>query len=89
MDFMIELLNQRIRSTEWELALVCALAVLGVGDHDASRPWKDPHSYPPILSSVIKVSRFVVVHQSFLLDPNAPDPTASHHPGLSVQFARI
>jgi hypothetical protein len=62
MEFMIELLNQRIRSTEYELALVCALAVLGVSDHDAGRPWKDAYSYPPILSSVIKVSRFVVVH---------------------------
>ena len=71
MEFMIELLNQRIRSSEYELALVCALAVLGVSDHDAGRPWKDPHSYPQILSSVIKVSRFVVVHQSFLLDPDA------------------
>lgn len=35
MDFMIELLNQRIRSTEYELALVYALAVLGVSDYKA------------------------------------------------------
>lgn len=38
MDFMIELLNQRIQSSEYECALVYALAVLGVSDHDGGRP---------------------------------------------------
>ena len=71
MDFVIELLNQRIQSSEYECALVCALAVLGVSDHDGGRPWKDPHSYPPILSSMIKISRFVIVHKAYLLDPDA------------------
>ena len=50
MDFVIELLNQQTQSSEYECALVCALAVLGMSDHDSGRPWKDPHSYPPILS---------------------------------------
>ena len=36
-EFMIELLNQRIRSSEYELALVCVLAVLGVSDYNAGR----------------------------------------------------
>jgi hypothetical protein len=71
MDFVIELLNQQIQSSEYECALVCALAVLGVSDHEGGRPWKDPHSYPQILSSVIKISRFVIVHKAFLLDPDA------------------
>lgn len=34
-DFVIELLNQRIQSSEYECALVCALAVLRVSDHEA------------------------------------------------------
>jgi len=71
MDFVIELLNQRIQSSEYECAFVCALAVLGVSDHEGGRPWKDPHSYPPILSSMIKISRFVIVHKAYLLDPDA------------------
>ncbi|KAJ5202160.1 uncharacterized protein N7498_006823 [Penicillium cinerascens] len=71
MDFVIELLNQRIQSSEYECAFVYALAVLGVSDHEGGRPWKDPHSYPLILSSMIKVSRFVIVHKVYLLDPDA------------------
>jgi hypothetical protein len=70
MEFFIELLNQRIQFSEYECALVCALAVLGVGDHEGGKPWKDAHSYPPILSKVIKMSRFMIVHKAFLLDPN-------------------
>jgi superfamily II DNA or RNA helicase len=73
MEFFIELLNQRIQSSEYECALVCALAVLGVSDHDGGKPWKDAHSYPPILSNVMKISRFIIVHKAFLLDPNARD----------------
>ncbi|EAW15375.1 uncharacterized protein NFIA_046900, partial [Aspergillus fischeri NRRL 181] len=50
LEFCIELLNQRHRSHEYESALVCAMAVLGQGEAG----WRDPESYPPILSRVIK-----------------------------------
>ncbi|KAJ5571339.1 hypothetical protein N7535_004999 [Penicillium sp. DV-2018c] len=73
MNFMLELLNQNVKGSEYELALVCALAVLGVNDYETGRAWKDAHSYPPILSSVIKVARFLVVHKAFLLDPKVPE----------------
>ncbi|KAJ5551266.1 hypothetical protein N7461_005964 [Penicillium sp. DV-2018c] len=86
MTFIVELLDQRIRSTEYESALVCALAVLGVSDHGASRPWKDPHNYHPILSSVINVSRFIVVHQSFLLDPHARELSQLGETGLEGEW---
>ncbi|KAH3536963.1 hypothetical protein KXW20_002161, partial [Aspergillus fumigatus] len=47
-------------------ALVCAMAVLGQGEAG----WRDPESYPPILSRVIKVARFMVVQKALWMDPN-------------------
>ena len=43
--------------------MVCALAVLGVKEEG----WKGPEQYPPILSAVIKVTRFMVVQQALEL----------------------
>lgn len=67
MDFCIELLNQRIQVEDYECALVCALAVLGRGEGG----WRDAESYPPILSKIVKISRFMVVHKAMRLDPKA------------------
>ena len=63
LNFCIALLNQTIRRKEYDSALVCALAVLGVKDDG----WKGHDLYPPILSSVIKVARFMVVQQALEL----------------------
>ncbi|KAK3065108.1 hypothetical protein LTS18_010261 [Coniosporium uncinatum] len=60
LDFCIQLLNQRITRKEYDSALVCALAVLGVKEGG----WKGPEQYPPILSAVIKVARFMVVQKA-------------------------
>ncbi|CEN60832.1 hypothetical protein ASPCAL03264 [Aspergillus calidoustus] len=57
LEFCIELMNQRHRTHEYESALVCAMAVQGWGE----ARWRDPSSYPPILSRVLKVARFMVV----------------------------
>ncbi|KAH2644767.1 hypothetical protein KXW55_006875 [Aspergillus fumigatus] len=66
LEFCIELLNQRHRSHEYESALVCAMAVLGQGETG----WRDPESYPPILSRVIKIARFMVVQKALWMDPD-------------------
>lgn len=60
LDFCVELLNMEIEFTEYESALVCALAVLGVSETG----WRGPDSYPPILSAVIKCARFMVVQKA-------------------------
>jgi hypothetical protein len=69
LDFCIELLNQRIQVEDYECALICALAVLGRGESG----WRDTDSYPPILSKVVKIGRFMVVHKAMRLDPKACD----------------
>lgn len=66
LEFCIELLNQRHRSHEYKSALVCAMAVLGQGETG----WRDPESYPPILSRVIKIARFMVVQKALWMDPD-------------------
>jgi hypothetical protein len=57
---------------------VCALAVLGVKEDG----WKGPEQYPPILSAVIKVARFIVVQQALelseLLDEDEFDDDSAY-----------
>ncbi|MCN0155273.1 RecQ family DEAD/DEAH box helicase [Salinispora arenicola] len=65
LEFCIELLNQKIQVHEYESALVCSMAVLGRG----VKTWLDPDSYPPIISRVLKVARFMVVQKALWLDP--------------------
>ena len=63
----MELLNQRTRVEDYECALICALAVQGRGEAG----WRDADSYPPILSRIIKIARFMIVHKAMRLDPQA------------------
>jgi RecQ family ATP-dependent DNA helicase len=63
LEFCIALLSQSITRKEYDSPLVCALAVLGV----KADGWKGPEQYPPILSAVIKVARFMVVQQALEL----------------------
>lgn len=67
LDFCIELLNQRINFNEYECPLLTALAVQGLGPGG----WRTCDSFPPILSKVIKVARFMVLHKALLLAPDA------------------
>lgn len=60
--FCVELLNQRIHNREYDMALICATAVLGV--HPTRGGFRDPESYPPILSAIIKVAHFMIVQQA-------------------------
>lgn len=63
LEFCIALLNQSITRREYDSPLVCALAVLGIKEDG----WRGAEDYPPILSAVIKVARFMVVQQALEL----------------------
>ncbi|QKX59655.1 uncharacterized protein TRUGW13939_06792 [Talaromyces rugulosus] len=76
LDFCIELLNQRITQQEYDSALVCAIAVLGV--HKNS--FRTPKNYPPILSRVIKVARFIVVKKAIELSNKPKEEDAAKLP---------
>ncbi|EDN11442.1 predicted protein [Histoplasma mississippiense (nom. inval.)] len=80
LDFCIELLNQRVQVEDYECALVDALAVLGRGEYG----WCDAESYPPMLSRIIKVARFMVVHKALRLDANASDMLARNQASQMV-----
>ncbi|KAL4971138.1 hypothetical protein BDW66DRAFT_155983 [Aspergillus desertorum] len=69
LEFCIELLNQKVRVHEYESPLVCAMAVLGRGRN----AWRDPDTYTPILSRVLKVARFMLVQKALWLDPQYMD----------------
>jgi hypothetical protein len=65
LEFCIELLNQKTKVHKYESPLVCAMAVLGRG----KQGWRDPDSFPLIISRVLKVARFLVVQKALWLDP--------------------
>lgn len=62
LEFCIELLNQTMQQRETEMALVCALAVLGV--RPTGKGFRDEQTFPSILSSIIKVAHSMVVLQA-------------------------
>ncbi|KAK5689156.1 hypothetical protein LTS12_028916, partial [Elasticomyces elasticus] len=59
-----------IHNQEYDMAMVCATAFLGM---HAQHGFRDPESYPPILSSIIKVARFMIVQQAEEIDQPAED----------------
>jgi hypothetical protein len=61
LDFSISLLDQKVMRTDYDCALTCATAVLGV--HSTGR-WRATDTYSPLLSSLIKVGRFLVVQKA-------------------------
>jgi hypothetical protein len=83
LEFYIELLNQRHHTHEYESALVCAMGMQGWGPGEAR--WHDPSSYPPILSRVIKVARFMVVQKALWMDAHTREIiymwVGGHKPG--------
>jgi superfamily II DNA or RNA helicase len=56
LDFCFSLLHHRLRTDEYESALVFALAVLGLTEQG----FRGPHDYPSMLSGLIKTSRFMM-----------------------------
>jgi len=76
--FCIELLNQTIHNREYDMALVCGLAALGV--NPSGRGFRGADTYPSILSAVIKVAHFMIVQQAERL----AQPTAGEHEEFSA-----
>lgn len=64
-DFCLELLNHGLRATEYESPLVCAMATLGW----SRTTWLSPGHFSPLLSKVIKISRFLILCRALWLDP--------------------
>ncbi|KAK3046025.1 hypothetical protein LTR09_012462 [Extremus antarcticus] len=62
LEFCIELLNQRIHNNEYDMALICGTAVLGVRPFGGG--YRGPESYPPVLSAIIKIAHFMVVQRA-------------------------
>ncbi len=59
--FCMALLGRRTRGREYELPMIGAMAVLGIKPGG----WRGPSEYPPIMSKVIKMSRFMVIQQAY------------------------
>ena len=85
LDFCVALLNQTMTGREYDSALVCALAVLGVREEG----WQGPDRYPPILSSVVKVARFMVVQKALeMVGPDGEDEFNDDEP-YDVENRRV
>ena len=65
LDFCFTLLQKQYSKSEYSNVLVCGLAVLGVRISGSQWGWMGPDNYPPILSKMIKIARFMVIEQAF------------------------
>jgi hypothetical protein len=79
-----ELLRERITRKEYDSTLVCALAVLGVKEQG----WQGADGYTPILSAMVKISRFLVVQQGLELEANE-DPASDEFVGCLTWVQRM
>ncbi|KAL6716772.1 hypothetical protein ACLMJK_006340 [Lecanora helva] len=61
LSFLLSLLDRKSDEDEYELPLVDALAVLGLEENG----FRGPDSYPSILSSILKISKFFVLRFAF------------------------
>ena len=64
--FCMSLLARTIQTDEYKNPLVCGLIVLGVKE----RGWKSADEYTPVLSAIIKISRFIVVQIGYQCGKN-------------------
>lgn len=64
LEFYIDLLRQKIRNDEYRCTLICVTAVLGYSPFG----WATPDNFPLKISSIIKISRFLVLHKALQLD---------------------
>ncbi|KAL8991046.1 MAG: hypothetical protein Q9169_007961 [Polycauliona sp. 2 TL-2023] len=61
--FCIALLARKCRGHEYELPILCAMAVLAV----KPQGWRSANEYPPIMSQIIKMARFMVIQMAYQL----------------------
>ncbi|KAL8685459.1 MAG: hypothetical protein Q9218_007746, partial [Villophora microphyllina] len=55
--FCIALLARKSHGSEYGMPLICAMAVLGMREGG----WATPENYPPVMSRIIKVARFMLI----------------------------
>ncbi|CAG8320573.1 unnamed protein product [Penicillium salamii] len=67
LNFCIDLLQQEIRNNEYGCAIICATAVI----RRRQFGWATPKNFPPRISSLIKITRFLVLHKALRLDPRS------------------
>ena len=59
--FCLALLARRCRGHEYELPMLCAMAVLAVKEQG----WRNANEYPPIMSQIIKMARFMIIQMAY------------------------
>lgn len=92
MDFLISLLNDYYTDTEYSSPLISGLAILGLTEQDT---WRDAKEYTPILSSIITISRFLVLQKAYnshnrlrKIYPKPEDPRAKSYWELTKEYTQ-
>ena len=67
LEFWVELIRQKIRNDEYGCAFICATAVLGYNESG----WATAASFPPQISSILKIVRFFILQKALRLDPRS------------------
>ena len=61
--FCLTLLKRQCRDKDYELLMLCAMAILTVKVQE----WRNVHEYPFIMSQIIKMARFMIIQTTFQL----------------------
>ena len=69
----LALLERRARAQEYEMPMTCAMAVLAV----KLQGWRTAHEYPPIMSHIIKMARFMIIQAAFEFAPAIQESTTT------------
>ena len=56
--------------------MICAMAVLAV----KPQRWRTPHEYPPLMSHIIKMARFMMIQAAFQDSLAVQDPVTKKEP---------
>ncbi|KAL8819264.1 MAG: hypothetical protein Q9223_002272, partial [Gallowayella weberi] len=76
--FCLALLARRCRGHEYELPMLCAMAVLAV----KAQGWRSANEYPPIMSQVIKMARFMIIQMAYQQVDRDHEYAAEEEPDL-------
>ena len=83
--FCIALLARKCRGHEYELPMLCAMAILAV----KPQGWRSANEYPPIMSHIIKMARFMIIQMAFQQVDEDHEQPEEEEPDLLALVTRI
>ena len=79
------MLARKCRGHEYKLPMLCAIAILAV----KPQGWHSANEYPPIMSYIIKMARFIIIQMAFQQVDEDHEQPEEEEPDLLVLVTRM